>query len=234
MRMKTQNESILNNCIVISYSTKNYKNLAKLYIESLDKLNVEYTNVKHKIDNYDTTLFTSDGFQTNLWYYAVSNKINHLIHTLENFKMNTIPNYFIFSDCDVQFIEKNKHEWNNLYQFMDRNENDIFFMRDSAREDVNTGFFIIKNNRNLKYIINFFKTVLFSLFNREKRTIELGDQTIINELKNNINYDFIPDEYIVFGTKIYDMNKSLIHHSVYCKTIDEKINQMNFIKSTFS
>jgi hypothetical protein len=226
--------NFLNDSMIISYSTRNYERVTNIYMQSLQNVGINETNIKHKIDNYDISIFNNEGFQSNLWYYAVTNKIHHLIQVLDSYKTSGLNKYFIFSDCDVQFIEKNKHEWNNLQKFIDENENDVFFMRDSAREDVNTGFFIIKNNKNLKYIVSFFKNVLHSLINREKRTMDLGDQTIINELKNNINFDFIPDQYIVFGTKIYDMSKSLVHHSVYCKTNDEKINQMNFIKSTFT
>ena len=106
-------------------------------------------------------------------------------------------------------------------------------MREHYIETINTGFFIIKNNKNLKYIISFFKNVLFTLLNRDKKTMELGDQTIINEMLNNINFDRIPNEFIVYGRTIFDNNKSLVHHAVYCKTIDEKIEQINFIKSFF-
>ena len=148
--------------------------------------------------------------------------------------MNNSKKYFIFSDCDILFIEKNKEKWSELQLFIDENQNDIFFMREHTSELVNTGFFIIKNNKNIKYIITFFKNVLFNLLNREKRTMELGDQTIINEMLHNINYDFIPNDYIIYATTIYNNSKSLIHHAVYCKSVDEKITQINFIKSMFT
>ena len=70
--------------------------------------------------------------------------------------------------------------------------------------------------------------------NREKRTMDLGDQTIINEMLHNINYDCIPNDYIVYATTIYNNSKSLIHHAVYCKSIDEKKDQITFIKNIFT
>jgi hypothetical protein len=226
--------SMLNESAIISYSTPNYEKLTYIYNESLKKIGVKDENIKHKTDSYDSSIFINDGFQSKLWYYAVTNKINHLISVLENYKMNNSKKYFIFSDCDILFIEKNKEKWTELQLFIDENQNDIFFMREHTSELVNTGFFIIKNNKNIKYIITFFKNVLFNLLNREKRTMELGDQTIINEMLHNINYDFIPNDYIIYATTIYNNSKSLIHHAVYCKSVDEKITQINFIKSMFT
>jgi hypothetical protein len=215
--------ALLNESMIISYSTPNYKEPTNLYLDSLKKLGVKDDNIKHK----------NKVVQSDVLYYDVTNKIMHLITVLENFKNNEIYKYFIFSDCDISFIQKNKDKWSELQSFIDENPNDIFFTREGVQDSVNTGFFIIKNNRNIKYIISFFKNVLFNLLNREKGTMELGIQTIINEMLHNINYDFIPNDYIVYGTTIYNNNKSLIHHAVNCKSIDEKITQIIFIKSYF-
>ena len=61
----------------------------------------------------------------------------------------------------------------------------------------------------------------------------LGDQSIINILKSKINYDFIPNDYVVFGTTIYNSNKSLLHHAIGCIDVDDKIIQINRIKLAF-
>jgi len=222
----TNNEctALLNESMIISYSTPNYENLTKLYLNSLKNIGVKDENIKHK----------NEGLQSDLWYYAVTSKIMHLVTVLENSKNIDIYKYFIFSDGDISFIKKNKDKWSELQFFIDENPNDIFFMRQGIQDSVNTGFFIIKNNRNIKYIINFFKNVLFNLLNREKGTVQHGDQTIINEMLNNINYDFIPNDYIVYATTIYNNSKSLIHHAVNCKSVDEKITQIIFIKSMFT
>lgn len=58
-----------------------------------------------------------------------------------------------------------------------------------------------------------------------------GDQTIINKLKSKINYGFIPNEYVVWSTKIYNRNKSLFHHAVCAGNVNDKIEQINRIKS---
>ena len=61
-----------------------------------------------------------------------------------------------------------------------------------------------------------------------------GDQTIINQLKSKINYGFVPNDYVVWSTKIYNSNKSLFHHAVNCGDVDNKIKQINTIKSKFN
>jgi hypothetical protein len=61
----------------------------------------------------------------------------------------------------------------------------------------------------------------------------LGDQSIINNLKSKINYGFIPNDYVVFGTNIYNRNKSLFHHAIACRDVYDKIIQINKIKLAF-
>jgi hypothetical protein len=58
----------------------------------------------------------------------------------------------------------------------------------------------------------------------------LGDQSIINNLKYKINYGFIPNDYVIFGTNIFNNNKSLFHHAVCCDNVIAKIVQINKIK----
>lgn len=224
--------SILNESIIISYSTSNYASLTSIYLDSLKNIGVKDNNIKHKTEIFDDTIFKNEGFQSDLWYFAVKNKVQHLITVLENYK-STDSKYFIFSDCDIYFIDKNKEKWVELKKFIDENQNDIFFMSD-INQTVNAGFYIIKNNINIKYIISFFKNVLFILSNRDKKSMELGDQTIINEMLYAINYDHIPLDFIIYGTIIYNNDKSLIHHAVCCKSKEEKINQIKFIKDVFT
>jgi hypothetical protein len=224
---------LLNESIIISYSTPNYEKLTSLYLTSLKNLGLKEENIKHKLDAYDTSIFKNEGFQSDLWYYAVTNKIQHLITVLDNFKNVEKYKYFIFSDCDVTFIEKNKAVWGELKKFIDYDINDIFFMSD-INKTVNSGFYIIKNNLNIRYIISFFKNVLTALLNRDKKTMELGDQTIINEMLIHINYQHIPIDFVVYGTQIYNHEKSLFHHAVLCKSIDEKVNQINYIQNRFT
>ena len=106
-------------------------------------------------------------------------------------------------------------------------------MRENSN-DVNSGFFIIQNNNNIKNIINFFIEVLQTIDNTDKKNMPLGDQSIINNLKHKINYGFIPNDYVIFGNNIYNINKSLFHHAVCCNDVDDKIIQIKSVQEFIS
>jgi hypothetical protein len=221
---------MLDKSLFICYSTPNYSKLTNICLNSLYDINVK--NINHMTDDV-SILFENTGFQTDLWYYCVRNKINHLINVLKNYDgLNNIK-YFIFTDCDIIYIKDNVNEWYNLEKYIQNENKDIHFMREDSSEDVNSGFFIIKNNDNITNIINFFIEVLQTIDTTEKVKMPFGDQSIINNLKNKINYGFIPNDYVVFGTTIYNSNKSLFHHAVCCRDVDDKITQINKIKSAF-
>ena len=221
---------MLDKSLFICYSTPNYSQLTNICLHSLYDINVN--NINHMTDDI-SILFENTGFQTDLWYYCVRNKINHLINVLKNYDSLNNINYFIFTDCDIIYIKKNINEWYNLENYIQNENKDIHFMREYLYDDVNSGFFIIKNNDNIPNIINFFVEVLQTFDTTEKIKMPFGDQSIINNLKNKINYGFIPNDYVVFGKNIFNINKSLFHHAVGPADVDDKIQQINEIKMEF-
>jgi len=221
---------MLDKSLFICYSTPNYSKLTNIFLNSL--YDIEVNNINHITDN-SSILFENTGFQTDLWYYCVRNKINHLINVLQDYDGLKNIKYFIFTDCDIIYIKKNINEWYNLENYIESENKDLHFMRESTSNDVNSGFFIIKNNNNIKNIINFFVEVLKTIDTTEKSEMPFGDQSIINNLKNKINYGFIPNDYVVFGNCIYNSNKSLFHHAIDCRDVDDKIIQINQIKWEF-
>jgi hypothetical protein len=221
---------MIDKSLFICYSTPNYSKLTNMCLNSLYDINVN--NINHMIDD-GSILFENTGFQTDLWYYCVRNKINHLINVLKNYHCLNNIKYFIFTDCDIMYIKKNINEWYNLENYIQNENKDIYFMRENMSHDVNSGFFIIKNNDNITNIINFFIEVLQTIDTTEKVKMPYGDQSIINNLKNIINYGFIPNDYVVFATHIFNINKSLFHHAVCCIDVDDKIKQINQIKMAF-
>lgn len=221
---------MLDKSLFICYSTPNYSKLTNIFLNSLHDIQVN--NINHMTDDI-SILFKNTGFQTDLWYYCVRNKINHLINVLQDYDSLKNTKYFIFTDCDIIYIKKNINEWHNLENYIQNENKDIHFMREGISNDVNSGFFIIKNNNNIKKIINFFVEVLKTIDITKKEQMPYGDQSIINNLKNKINYGFIPNDYVVFGTSIYNRNKSLFHHAVCCRDVDDKIIQINNIKRAF-
>jgi hypothetical protein len=222
---------MLNKSLFICYSTPNYSKLTTIFLDSLSDLNIKKIN--HLIENPPNNLLQETGFRTDLWYYCVKNKINHLINVLKQHDTLTDIQYFIFTDCDIIYIKKNINEWDNLEKDIINDSKDIYFMRENVSNDVNSGFFIIKNNNNIKNIINFFIEVVETFNMTNKSDMPFGDQSIINNLKHKINYGFISNDYVIFGKKIFNKNRSLFHHAVSCKDVDDKILQINNIKYNF-
>ena len=222
---------MLEKSLFICYSTPNYSKLTNLCLNSLHDINV--TNINHMLDD-TTNLFEKTGFQTDLWYHCVRNKINHLIHVLQEYDGLTNVKYFIFTDCDIIYLKQNVNEWYNLEKYIENEDKDIYFMREHTSDEINSGLFIIKNNDNIKNIIDFFMEVLQTFDTTAKDQMYFGDQSIINNLKKKINYGFIPNDYVVFGTFIFNRNKSLFHHAVCCMDVDDKIIQIDKIKESFN
>lgn len=216
---------MLDKSLFICYSTPNYTKLTNLFLDSLQSIHV--TRIEHLLDNPDAELLKQTGFRTDLWYYSVRNKIQHLINILHKYTLSTDIHYFIFTDCDIIY-KNNITEWYNLEKYIHTTDKDIYFMRENTSERVNSGFFIMKNH-NIQNMIDFFTEVLETMDNTDKNDMFLGDQTVINNLKPKLNYDFIPNSYVIFGTDIYDIHKALFHHAVWCKDVDEKIKQIEYI-----
>jgi hypothetical protein len=53
-----------------------------------------------------------------------------------------------------------------------------------------------------------------------------GDQSIVNRKKDELNYGFVPNDYIVFGPKVFNRQKCLLHHAVGARNVHEKKIQM--------
>ena len=214
--------NILSKSLVICYSTPNYEKLTEIFKSSLVSLG---GNINHKLDIPHDHL--KSGFQTDLWYYCVLSKTQHLIETLNHCK--NMYDYYIASDCDIWFLKNKNNEWNQLELYLIETDSDIYFMYEDTSMDLNCGFFIIKN-KNIGKIIEFFIEVYNIMLRTPNNEMPLGGQTIVNSLKDKINYGYIPNDYVIFGKTIHNKNKALLHHAAWCKTIDEKITQIAEIK----
>jgi len=215
---------LLEKSLIICYSTPNYRELTELSLSSLRKLNA--THIKHKLDIPPHEIRDKTGFMNALFKYSIIHKVKHLIDTLIENKNKY--EYYISADLDIRYLQTNKDKWNELKEYIDGDPNDIFFMRENASNDVNGGFFIIKNN-NLEKIIHFLIYIFQQLIT--KPHLPMLEQQLINEHKNKINFNFIPNPYVIWGTEIHDMKSALFHHAVCCSNVDEKIKQINQIKT---
>jgi len=200
-------------------------------MESLKAIGVK--NINHKLDDSKVVLDGQHkaGFGSDFWHYCVKAKIKHLVNTLKDTK-SVSPKYYIFTDCDVRMIQKNVTEWDSLQKYIDKEkpDKDVFFMIEGTSRDVNTGFFIIKNNTNLPQTISFFEQVLEIMEKSKIGEMPFGDQSIVNNIKDQLNFDFIPSEYVIFGNTIFNKNKCLVHHAIGTIGTNDKVLAMNDMK----
>lgn len=221
---------MLSKSLFICYSTPNYSELTDICLNSIRDINVKNSRINHLLDT--PPIPQIGGFASELWYYCVRNKINHLVNVLTNSEKLTNISYFIFTDCDIHYKKKNIQEWFNLEEYIAEGDKDIYFMGErNSERDVNSGFFIIKNNENISNIINFFSEVVEIFDISDKKNMPLGDQTIVNNLKYKLNWGYIPDEYIIAGPCPFNADKCLIHHATSANCVGDKINQINYVNS---
>jgi hypothetical protein len=224
---------MLDKSLIICYSTPNYSKMTNKFLEHIRGLQmIEDSQLIHKYDDIGNN--DKDGFRTEIWYTSVLNKMIHMLDIIKT-RSNSEIKYFIFTDCDVIFIKENKSYWIDLETSINTSEKDIFFMREGfSSSDVNSGFYIIKNNNKLTTIIEFFEKVILNFKQRSNSSMQLGDQTIINELKSELNYGYIDNDYVIFGANIYNVNKALVHHAVCCTNVDQKLDQIRKVQSALS
>jgi hypothetical protein len=102
-------------------------------------------------------------------------------------------------------------------------------MRDCTREHVNGGFYIIKKNYFETY-----KSFVRKMLSHGISDYYYGDQGYINENRDELDWDFIPDEYIIdkLNGSTYDLDRVCIHHAIASgKTLMDKLSCMHKVKS---
>lgn len=220
------------NSVVICYSTPNYETLTRVFKNSLHNIGVKNDRVLHKFDIPDNNLMKNTGFRTNLFLHCIINKIKFIVDKLKENREKY--EYYICSDCDIWFLPNRKHLWDELENFIQNSDYDIYFMREFNRDIINGGFYIIKS-RNIQLMIDFMENIYNVLVNTPKDQLPYYfEQDIINNNLYKIKSTFIPNEYVIWGDTIYDCNKSLFHHAVCCNDTDDKITQIKKIKEIFN
>jgi len=217
----------------ICYSTPNYQPLTNVCLRTLRECGGKH--IEHLLDTPSDELLAATGFQSPMWYYATKQKIVHLINTLKKFKGSSDYKYFVFTDCDIVFIRKNASVWESLEDhIISLEDKDIIFMNEgTSSTDVNSGFFIIKNNERIDQIIAFFEEVVDIFTNSNIADVPLGDQTIINGIKGKLQYGTIPNEYVVCGHIIFKDTHSLIQHAVGSYSVEEKFQRIMSTQTWF-
>ena len=103
-------------------------------------------------------------------------------------------------------------------------------MREGNREGINTGFAIIKQCY-VEKMIEIYDLILNKIKITPRVDMPLGDQTIVNNVKDDIDFDYIPHQYVVFGWTIFNKNLALFHHAIGSGKSKGKLNQITVIKN---
>ena len=89
---------------------------------------------------------------------------------------------------------------------------------------------VLDENADYK-MIEIYESVLNKMKITPRVEMPLGDQTIINNIKNDIDFDYIPIKYVVFGWTIFNKNNALFHHAIGSGKTKGKLNQITIIKN---
>jgi hypothetical protein len=197
-----------------------------LSLRSLTGLGVRSDNIIHKLDIPPSEISDKTGFMSELFHYSIINKVKHLIDTLNENKNK--HEYYISADLDIRYLMSNVQKWHDLQNFIDNDPHDVFFMRENTTDAVNGGFFIIKN-QNIEKTIAFLTDIYAELITKTQAQLPMLEQQLINENLSKLSFNYIPNEYVIFGTTIYDKKSALFHHAVCCNDVDGKLKQISSI-----
>ena len=217
---------MLQDSLIICYSTPNYEKLTTHFLKCLENIYIPSKNICMKYDIPPTELMNKTGVRSNLWYYCLITKLKHLIDSLQ--LHNGKYDYYISSDCDVQFLQNNVEKWSELELYIKENDKDIYFMNEKNTKDVNGGFYIICN-KNLDKTIAFLTDIYNEMIITPFEKMPFGEQTLINNKRHLLNYGMIPNKYVIWSRTIYDNKSSLIHHAVNTNDINDKWEQITEI-----
>lgn len=217
---------MLYNSLIICYSTPNYEKLTTHFLKCLENIYIPSKNICMKYDIPPAELMNKTGLRTNLWFYCLITKLKHLIDSLK--LHHGKYDYYISSDCDVQFLPNNVEQWSELEEYMKENNKDIYFMNENCTQNVNGGFYIICN-KNLDTTIDFLTEIYNEMIITPYEKMPFGEQSLINKKLDRLNYGMIPNKYVIWSRTIYDYKSSLIHHAVDTNDISDKWEQITEI-----
>lgn len=162
------------------------------------------------------------GFRSDSWYDAIYFQLISVLRILENKPNDEV---ILVSDIDILFIRKDSTLINLVNEKFNNNPDlEMWISREDLSNHVNTGFYFLKNNyKTKKFIIDCIKTC---------RQLPLADQTYFNiNLNANLNWDYIPNDYAIWATKIYNKDLALFYHAVQTYNVEQKLHQQETVLS---
>jgi hypothetical protein len=199
----------------VTVFTENY---LPLYSKWKDTLPEGFTPVSCKLETNETKF----GFKSNSWYDAIQFKLISVLNILSQKKDGEI---ILLSDSDILFFKKDKTLINLATKHFNENSDlDLWISRENTINEVNTGFYFIKNNNKTR---NFISNGI-----KKCKELDLGDQTYFNqELNKYLKWDYIPNIYTIWSTQIYDKNNAIFHHATCAYNVEQKLDQQKTILS---
>jgi hypothetical protein len=188
--------------------SKNYEELSQKWLRSLpDCFEPEVKEI-----------IVSDGdcgMHTPSWYEAITQRIDHSLTFMQKSPDGTI---FLSSDADIFFL-KNSHELASLAEdVIVKRGMDLLIMPEGyKREEVNSGFYFIKNSPQSRAFLDGAKEHV-------KTKSLYADQDFFNRelFKENpvLKWERIPRARVGWGSVIESPKEALFHHAVCCTSVD--------------
>lgn len=195
---------------IITACTENYS-IKTFLFDSIQHVPHKY-HFHKSIEIPDEMAASGFGFQKPSWYYSIRSHREYAVSIMRKYRHEF--DLFIVCDCDIQFFSKREKEWKNL--FLKAAQVQIMFMREHNSDNVNCGFLVV---RDADKYISFMQSMLDD---PRFDTAELSDQTLVNERKHELVFDYVPMSLTVWGDNFDKNNMSsyLLHHAV--NTNDKK------------
>lgn len=214
----------------IATSASNYGELTNIWRDSLKNIGIQSDDIKHKIIEIPENIKKTIKFQADVWYYCIRKKVEHLIETLESMLNAGKYDYFISTDCDIQYFPNKNDMWKLLFKYLDTTDFDIYFQPED-NTNICGGFYIIKK-QNLPKAIRFLKDVLNGMAQAKQKDMPFADQTIMKKLIHTINFCILPPAACVQGPNFVPEHKKtyLFHHAICAYDKRMKLAQLEYIK----
>lgn len=166
----------------------------------------------------DTThRWTHFGFQTDSWYDIIRIKVENTASYLTTQPDGRIA---LCSDSDIMFVnETDLFSRLAREKFASDPDLDMWIMEESTEGIANGGFYFVRNSKKIRM---FLRRMATSCYDKTP----LADQNFLNEnIRDCLNFQFIPKDYIICGTDIHEPKKSLFMHNVGVGSVQEKLDQ---------
>lgn len=214
----------------VSSAAENYGRLTDTYFQSLKEIGVQRHRIKHT--HFYLNGEKSVGFRSEAYRTCTEHKVMYAIASIEEaLRSGDEYEFFIVSDCDVQFFPEREAEWRRLLGQVSASDKVCWFAKENA-DDVNTGVIILKADKAAEFV-GFYRSVLNKMRKTDPSQMLYMDQSIVNDMKGSLDYGVIPPESSILGN-FYNPATSkiaLFHHAIGTRFEQDKLDQLRHIRS---